>query len=299
MEDLVKPETNPDLIKSREAFERANMLRRAQPEPGQTALQALLDAQQARARLSAQDEAGAGGRGLAALFQGMMGRNEGASVAAHNEREKQRRRLDIAETLADKEKESALRDIQAARATGNAEKEAEGYKSFATIEQETAKIRTQRLVAAMQLGGHEMDAKAKLEVAKLERATQVQLEGMKQRHAVALKALPDFAQTEIKNAVATLRAKNPALDELAAYETVFAIYHPEKVSAAGNQDQKSRGKLVDFMKDWDAKNTLLYGKDKTKLEAARKTAVAEAAKVLGIEVSKDTAGPNRIKLGDL
>ena len=49
-----------------------------------------------------------------------------------------------------------------------------------------------------------------------------------------------------------------------------------------------RGKLVDFMKSWDEKNTILYGKDKTKLEAARKTAVAEAAKILGIEVPKDT-----------
>lgn len=300
MEALVGQEANPDLVKSREAFERANMLRRAQPEPGQTALQALLDAQQARARLSEQDEAGAGGRGLAALFQGMMGRNEGASVAAHNEREKQRRRLDIAETLADKEKESTLRDIQAARATGNAEKEAEGYKSLATITQEAAKIRTQRLVAAMQLGGHEMDAKAKLETAKLERATQVQIEGMKQRHAVALKALPDFAQTEIKNAVATLRAKNPALDELAAYETVFAIYHPEKVSASGNQDQRSRAKLVDFMKSWDEKNTLMYGKDKAKLDAARKAAVKGAAEVLGIDMpTNTTGGPNRIKLGEL
>jgi hypothetical protein len=221
----------------------------------------------------------------------MMGRNEGSSVAAHNEREKQRRRLDIAETLADKEKESTLRDIQAARATGNAEKEAEGYKSLATITQEAAKIRTQRLVAAMQLGGHEMDAKAKLETAKLERATQLQLETMKQRHAVSLKALPDFAQTEIKNAVAKLRAKNPALDELAAYETVFAIYHPEKVSAAGNQAQRAAGRLVDFMKDWDKENAIRYGNDKPKLEAARKTAVAEAAKVLGIEMPKDTTVP--------
>jgi hypothetical protein len=289
MEDLVGQEANPDLVKSREAFERANMLRRAQPEPGQTALHALLDAQQARARLSEQDEAGAGGRGLSALFQGMMGRNEGASVAAHNEREKQRRRLDIAETLADKEKESALRDIQAARATGNAEKEAEGYKSLATITQEAAKIRTQRLVAAMQLGGHEMDAKAKLETAKLERATQLQLEGMKQRHAVALKALPSFAETEVKNAVARLRAKNPEIDELAAVETVLRTYHAKDYAGLDKTDVVLRGKLVEFMKNWDDKNTLTFGKDKGKLKIARDIAVAEAAKVLGIEMPKDTA----------
>jgi hypothetical protein len=111
-------QSNVFLDKQAAAQEELNKLRAAQPAPNQVALQALLDAQQKRARLSEQDEAGAGGRGLAALFQGMMGRNEGASVAAHNEREKQRRRLDIAETLADKEKESAIRDIQAAKAAG-------------------------------------------------------------------------------------------------------------------------------------------------------------------------------------
>jgi hypothetical protein len=87
---------NVFLDKQAAAQEELNKLRAAQPAPNQVALQALLDAQQKRAKLSAEDEAGAGGRGLAALFQGMMGRNEGASVAAHNEREKQRRRLDIA-----------------------------------------------------------------------------------------------------------------------------------------------------------------------------------------------------------
>jgi hypothetical protein len=245
---LAKPMANPDQDKAREAVEEAVKARQAQGVPGGVHLQALLDAQQKRARLSEQDEAGAGGRGLAALFQGMMGRNEGSSVAAHNEREKQRRRLDIAETLADKEKESAIRDVQAATATGNAEKKAAAYEKLATITQESQKIQAQLAGQILGLAGTNVTAAANLEAQKLQNTSQEKIAAMRERQAAMQHSLPSFEQQLVERLVKDQVAKG--VPELAAREAVY------KAVGKGNYAQEMRADIAQQavddkkMKEW-------------------------------------------------
>jgi len=245
---LAKPMANPDQDKAREAVEEAVKARQAQGVPGGVHLQALLDAQQKRARLSEQDEAGAGGRGLAALFQGMMGRNEGSSVAAHNEREKQRRRLDIAETLADKEKESAIRDVQAATATGNAEKKAAAYEKLATITQESQKIQAQLAGQILGLAGTNVTAAANLEAQKLQNTSQEKIAAMRERQAAMQHSLPSFEQQLVERLVKDQVARG--IPELAARQAVY------KAIGKGNYAQEMRADVAQQavddkrMKEW-------------------------------------------------
>jgi hypothetical protein len=219
-------QSNVFLDKQAAAQEELNKLRAAQPAPNQVALQALLDAQQKRARLSEQDEAGAGGRGLAALFQGMMGRNEGSSVAAHNEREKQRRRLDIAETLADKEKESAIRDIQAAKAAGDKEKEAAGYKDLGLSKQKSQEIQAMR-------EGQSIQAAYQLKSREMENASAEKLQLMRQRHDNATKMMPNWEQTQIKAQVDKLAGPGADIKKILAATEAVLIAHGKMPGEAG------------------------------------------------------------------
>jgi hypothetical protein len=219
-------QSNVFLDKQAAAQEELNKLRAAQPAPNQVALQALLDAQQKRARLSEQDEAGAGGRGLAALFQGMMGRNEGSSVAAHNEREKQRRRLDIAETLADKEKESAIRDIQAAKAAGDKEKEAAGYKDLGLSKQKSQEIQALR-------EGQSIQAAYQLKSREMENASAEKLQLMRQRHDNATKMMPNWEQTQIKAQVDKLAGPGADMKKILAATEAVLIAHGKMPGEAG------------------------------------------------------------------
>jgi len=238
---LAKPMVNPDQDKAREAVEEAVKARQAQGVPGGVHLQALLDAQQKRARLSEQDEAGAGGRGLAALFQGMMGRNEGASVAAHNEREKQRRRLDIAETLADKEKESAIRDVQAATATGNAEKKAAAYEKLATITQESQKIQAQLAGQILGLAGTNVTAAANLESQRLSNVSHEKIAAMQRAQAAMQHSLPSYEQQLVERLVKDQVANG--IPELAAREAVY------KAIGKGNYAQEMRADTAQQLAD--------------------------------------------------
>ena len=275
---LAKPMVNPDQDKAREAVGEEIKARQAQGVPGGVYLQALLDAQQKRAKLSADDEAGAGGRGLAALFQGMMGRNEGASVTAHNEREKQRRRLDIAETLADKEKESAIRDVQAATATGNAEKKAAAYAKLATITQEGQKIQTQLAGQILGLAATNITAAANLEAQKLQNTSQEKIAAMQRAQAAMQHSLPSFEQKQVERLVKDQVAKG--IPELAAREAVY------KAIGKGNYAQEMRAdtaqQAVDDkrIKEWgerleNMREAALIGTDPAKRAAFEKRKAEE------------------------
>jgi hypothetical protein len=260
-------EENEFLTKQKEAFEKANTLRNAQPAPGETALRALLDAQRERAALREKDEAGAGGRGLAALFQGMMGRNEGASVAAQNEREKQRRRLDITEALADKKEESAMRDIQAAQAAGNAEKEAAGWKDLAAAKHEAQKTRAQVLSSVLGVSGHEIQAKGQLKVEELRSANHIEVEKLRstsaeklaainRAHTEAMKSMPDHEQKQIDNLVKQIVGSSAdPLKILAAKKQVLETIHPERFVNVENSDIKRLKLGLEAGKNWDAAHT--------------------------------------------
>lgn len=241
--NAIKAQTppNPYLDKQAANQEELIKLRAAQPAPQEVALQALLDAQQKRAKLSAEDEAGAGGRGLAALFQGMMGRNEGSSVAAHNEREKQRRRLDIAETLADKEKESAIRDIQAAKAIGDKEKEAAGYEKLSTATMEGQKIQAQLASSALGLSSANITAAAHLEAQRLSNASHEKIAAMQRAQAAMQHSLPSYEQQMVEHLVKDQVAKGIPL--LAAYEAVY------KKLGKGNYAQEMRADTAQELAD--------------------------------------------------
>ena len=235
-------QSNVFLDKQAAAQEELNKLRAAQPAPNQVALQALLDAQQKRARLSEQDEAGAGGRGLAALFQGMMGRNEGSSVAAHNEREKQRRRLDIAETLADKEKESAIRDIQAAKAAGDKEKEAAGYKDLGLSKQKSQELQALR-------EGQSIQAAYQLKSREMENASAEKLQLMRQRQENATKTMPTWEQTQIEADVKQLAGPGADIKKiLAAREIVLSSRG--KISGEAGAAAKDTATRAKTAADW-------------------------------------------------
>jgi hypothetical protein len=280
-------QSNVFLDKQAAAQEELNKLRAAQPAPNQVALQALLDAQQKRARLSEQDEAGAGGRGLAALFQGMMGRNEGSSVAAHNEREKQRRRLDIAETLADKEKESAIRDIQAAKAAGDKEKEAAGYKDLGLSKQKSQEIQALREGQSIQAAYH-------LKSREMENASAEKLQLMKQRHDNATKMMPNWEQAQIKAQVDKLAGPNASIKEiLAATETVLSSHNK-----AGESNEIKRLKLgIDAGKVWDEAhkldiaNALNKPAEQQKIAIARQQAIDNAMNVQSSTSQNPYGGP--------
>ena len=263
---LAKPMVNPDQDKAREAVGEEIKARQAQGVPGGVYLQALLDAQQKRAKLSADDEAGAGGRGLAALFQGMMGRNEGSSVAAHNEREKQRRRLDIAETLADKEKESAIRDVQAATATGNAEKKAAAYAKLATITQEGQKIQTQLAGQILGLAATNITAAANLEAQKLQNTSQEKIAAMQRAQAAMQHSLPSFEQKQVERLVKDQVAKG--IPELAAREAVYKAMGKGNYAAGENAAEKAYANRREAYKDFAAQNPFMMAeKDPAKIEA--------------------------------
>jgi hypothetical protein len=278
---------NVFLDKQAAAQEELNKLRAAQPAPNQVALQALLDAQQKRAKLSAEDEAGAGGRGLAALFQGMMGRNESASVAAHNEREKQRRRLDIAETLADKEKESAIRDIQAAKAAGDKEKEAAGYKDLGASKQKSQEIQALREGQSIQAAYH-------LKTKEMENASAEKLQLMRQRHENAIKTMPNWEQAQIKAQVDKLAGPNASIKEiLAATETVLSSHNK-----AGESNEIKRLKLgIDAGKVWDEAhkldiaNALNKPAEQQKIAIARQQAIDNAMNVQSSTSQNPYGGP--------
>ena len=263
---LAKPMVNPDQDKAREAVGEEIKARQGQGVPGGVYLQALLDAQQKRAKLSADDEAGAGGRGLAALFQGMMGRNEGASVAAHNEREKQRRRLDIAETLADKEKESAIRDVQAATATGNAEKKAAAYAKLATITQEGQKIQTQLAGQILGLAATNITAAANLEAQKLQNISQEKIAAMQRAQAAMQHSLPSFEQKQVERLVKDQVAKG--IPELAAREAVYKAIGKGNYAAGENAAEKAYANRREAYKDFAAQNPFMMAeKDPAKIAA--------------------------------
>jgi hypothetical protein len=261
---LAKPMANPDQDKAREAVEEMVKARQAQGVPGGVHLQALLDAQQKRARLSEQDEAGAGGRGLAALFQGMMGRNEGSSVAAHNEREKQRRRLDIAETLADKEKESAIRDVQAATATGNAEKKAAAYEKLAAITQEGQKIQTQLAGQILGLASTNITAAANLESQRLQNISQEKIAAMRERQAAMTHSLPSYEQQLVERLVKTQVAGG--VTELAAREAVYKAMGRGNYAAGENAAEKAYQNRAKAFVDFASQNPqMMMEKDPAKI----------------------------------
>jgi hypothetical protein len=178
----------------------------------------------------------------------MMGRNEGSSVAAHNEREKQRRRLDIAETLADKEKESAIRDVQAATATGNAEKKAAAYEKLATITQESQKIQVQLAGQILGLAGTNVTAAANLEAQKLSNASHEKIAAMQRAQAAMQHSLPSFEQQQVERLVKDQVAKG--IPELAARQAVY------KAIGKGNYAQEMRADVAQQavddkrMKEW-------------------------------------------------
>jgi len=260
-------EENEFLTKQKEAFEKANTLRNAQPAPGETALRALLDAQRERAALREKDEAGAGGRGLAALFQGMMGRNEGASVAAQDEREKQRRRLDITEALADKKEESVMRDIQAAQAAGNAEKEAAGWKDLAASKHEAQKTRAQVLGSVLGVSGNEIQAKGQLKVEELRSANHIEVEKLRnasaeklaaisRAHAEAVHKMGNYEQNKVAELVNQIAGPGAdPLKRLAATTQVLQVLHPEKFVNVENTETKRLKLALEAGKNWDAAHT--------------------------------------------
>ena len=170
----------------------------------------------------------------------MMGRNEGASVAAQNEREKQRRRLDITEALADKKEESAMRDIQAAQAAGNAEKEAAGWKDLAAAKHEAQKTRAQVLSSVLGVSGHEIQAKGQLKVEELRSANHIEVEKLRnvsaeklaainRAHAEAMKSMPDYEHKQMDDLVKQIvGSSTDPLKILAAKKQVLENIHPER-----------------------------------------------------------------------
>jgi hypothetical protein len=267
--NAIKAQTppNPYLDKQAANQEELIKLRAAQPAPNQVALQALLDAQQKRAKLSAEDEAGAGGRGLAALFQGMMGRNEGASVAAHNEREKQRRRLDIAETLADKEKESAILDIQAAKAVGDKEKEAAGYEKLSNATMEGQKIQAQLASSALGLSSSNITAAAHIEAQRLSNASHEKIAAMQRAQAAMQHSLPSYEQQLVERLVKDQVAKG--IPELTAREVIYKAMGKGNYAAGESAAEKAIANRLKAVTVWNDTNLgRLQTKDPEKLKQA-------------------------------